>query len=324
MEIEISNFMCHESLKMKLDNFQIISAENGAGKSAIFHAINWCINGGTNNFIKRGKKESCVSIKIDNDIYKREVVKDKYFVYKNDLEICTTKDSLKELGVDIPLEYFSQFDKLFLLNESPKNRADLLNSMFDIEKIETASNDLTKEIKDDKKSLENLIIVNEKNVENLQLVEEKLFILSKLKDNYNKEKEKLDKISKLIENNKEIKKVPKTLTHSIDCSAINKLKSIIDSNLKIKNLPSSITTNIDYSIVKKINDLINIKNKLIKTPYKIDNGLDYATFNKIKEVKLSLDKMNSNNEEKLKFKNEIIEIENKLKGSVCPCCKKKI
>lgn len=324
MEIEISNFMCHESLKMKLDNFQIISAENGAGKSAIFHAINWCINGGTNNFIKRGKKESYVSIKIDNDIYKREVVKDKYFVYKNDLEICTTKDSLKELGVDIPLEYFSQFDKLFLLNESPKNRADLLNSMFDIEKIETASNDLTKEIKDDKKSLENLIIVNEKNVENLQLVEEKLFILSKLKDNYNKEKEKLDKISKLIENNKEIKKVPKTLTHIIDCSIINKLKSIIDSNLKIKNLPSSITTNIDYSIVKKINDLINIKNKLIKTPYKIDNGLDYATFNKIKEVKLSLDKMNSNNEEKLKFKNEIIEIENKLKGSVCPCCKKKI
>ncbi len=324
MEIEISNFMCHESLKMKLDNFQIISAENGAGKSAIFHAINWCINGGTNNFIKRGKKESYVSIKIYNDIYKREVVKDKYFVYKNESEICTTKDSLKELGVDIPLEYFSQFDKLFLLNESPKNRADLLNSMFDIEKIETASNDLTKEIKDDKKLLENLTIVNEKNVENLQLIEEKLFILSNLKENYNKEKEKLDKISKLIENNKEIKKVPKTLTHGIDCSVINKLKSIIDSNLKIKNLPSSITTNIDYSIVKKINELINIKNKLIKNPNKINISVEYATFNKIKEVNLSLDKMNSNNKEKLKFKNEIIEIENKLKGSVCPCCKKKI
>jgi DNA repair ATPase RecN len=324
MEIEISNFMCHESLKIRLDNFQIISAENGAGKSAIFHAINWCINGGTNNFIKRGKKESYVSIKIDNDIYKREVVKDKYFVYKNNIEICTTKDSLKDIGVNIPLEYFSQFDKLFLLNESPKNRADLLNSMFDIEKIETASTDLTKEIKDDKKSLENLTIVNEKNVENLQLIEEKLFILSKLKDNYNKEMEKLDKISKLIENNNKIKKVPKTLIHNIDFSVTNKLKSIIDSNLKIKNLPNSINTNIEYSIVKKINDLINVKNKLIKTPYKIDNGLDYATFNKIKEVKLSLDKINANNEEKLKFKNEIIEIENKLKGSVCPCCKKKI
>lgn len=324
MEIEISNFMCHESLKMKLDNFQIISAENGAGKSAIFHAINWCINGGTNNFIKRGKKESYVSIKIDNDIYKREVVKDKYFVYKNNIEICTTKESLKDIGVNIPLEYFSQFDKLFLLNESPKNRADLLNSMFDVEKIETASNDLTKEIKDDKKSLENLIIVNEKNVENLQLVEEKLFILSKLKDNYNKEKEKLDKISKLIENNNKIKKIPKTLTHSIDCSIINNLKIIIDLNLKIKILPNLINTNVDYSIVKKISELINIKNKLTKNPNKINISIEYVAFNKIKEIKLSLDKINANNEEKIKFKNEISEIENKLKGSVCPCCKKKI
>lgn len=321
MEVEIINFMCHEKLNINLDNFQIISAENGAGKSAIFHAINWCINGGSNNFIKRGKKESSVSIKINNDVYKREVIKDKYFVYKNDLEICTTKDSLKDLGVNIPIEYFSQFDKLFLLNETPKNRADILNSMFDIEKIETASSDITKEIKDDRKELETLIDKNENNKNILITLEEKNLKLINIYESYNKTKEINDNISNLKNKLNTIKNTPDTIKTEIDYSVLKKIQSIINLKCKLKNSINKIEADLKYLKVIRILE----KNKKIKkAPDKIVTDIVYDNLKKITNIKDKVTEFNKNKEMLSKLKKEIEDIENKLKGSVCPCCKKKI
>lgn len=324
MKVSIKNFMCHEDLNINIDDFQIISADNGSGKSAIFHAINWCINGGSNNFIKTGSNYSSVSILIDGIEYKREVAKDKYFVYKNGVEICNTKDDFTKLGINIPLEYFSQFDKLYLLNETPKNKADLLNSMFDIEGIELASTNIKKDIKDEKLKYEKLIIKNNMDLENLNLLDVKIIELEEIEKKYNKLKNVLDDINNIIKLKQKIKDIPSSIILDINIKDYKSIKNIVNKKHDVKFIPNKIDKNIDYSMFDSVNKIINLKSKIKQTPEFLQGNVNLSNKIKIENILDNIKKIMLDNITIEKLEVEYKDLNKKLEGVECPLCKKKM
>lgn len=324
MQVNIKNFMCHEDLNINIDDFQIISADNGSGKSAIFHAINWCINGGSNNFIRTGSKDSSVSIIIDNTEYKREVLKDKYFVYKNEVEICNTKDDFTKLGINIPLEYFSQFDKLYLLNETPKNKADLLNSMFDIESVELASTNIKKDIKDEKLRYEKLVIKNSKDLESLKLLDVKIAELENIENKYNRLKNVLDDIGNIIKLKQKIKDIPDSISLNIDMKDYKSIKNIIDNKSDIKSIPNKIKGSIDYSVFNSIHKTIVLKSRIKQVPETLLFDVDLSDKIEIENILDKIEKLRLDEANVERLEIEHNELDKKLEGVECPLCKKKM
>lgn len=324
MKVEIVNFMCHENLILEMDSFQIISADNGSGKSAIFHAINWCINGGTNNFIKTGCKNSSVSITIDSNTYKREVIKDKNAVYKNGVEICNTKDSLINLGINIPIEYFSQFDKLYLLNETPKNKADLLNSMFDIEDIERASTNIKKDIKDEKLVHEKLKLKNIKDLESLDKIKVKIDELERIEYTYKNSCEVFETLKLVKDKLSKINKVVDIITDDIDTGVYNKLDRIVKLTTMVKNYPNKINLDIDYKVLYNIENIIKLRASVNSVPTIIGLEVDTKELRLLEHLNTITSNMKINSSKIVDLNLEYAEINEKLKGAECPLCKKKI
>jgi DNA repair ATPase RecN len=314
--------MCHGYLEIDINNFNILTAQNGSGKSAIFHAINWAVNGGTNHYIKRGERNSSVSIIFKGDNYKREVKKDKYFVYKNDLEICTTKDSFANLGINIPLDFFNQFDKLFLLNETPKNRADMLNNMFDIEKIEIAMSNVTKDIKNIKQEFEKVKITIENEENTLSLIDEKLKLLLPLQVKYEDSKKVKDVIESVYKLKGRLTGSREKITLSINNEILKKLNKVIELNNSKVSI-DKVKGDIDFKILSLIKELKVKKDKLKSLP-SINCTVDNSIVKSISKLVDNVNRISKNNCERENLEVESKELNKKLKGSECPLCKKKI
>jgi len=285
VKVKIKNFMCHEALEVELTALNIISGENGGGKSAIFHAINWCINGGTNNFITKGEKESSVTIEVDNNTIVRTATKSKTSVTYNEKIVCTTKDSLKELNINLPIKFYSQFEKLFLLHETGKHRADILNEMFDTEKIENGLLNINQDIRKENTELKTLKT-------NFDVLESKLKTVTETKqdmDNLVSKHKKLTDIKTLLESYKDIKikELPEKITLKIETDIKTLLENYKD--IKIKKLPEKITLKIETDI------------KTLLENYK-DNEIEPTET----------------------WKEKLAKITKELVGTVCPTCSQKI
>ena len=295
MKVKIINFMCHKQIELEFSNFQVLFAENGSGKSAIFHAINWLIEGGTNNHITKGYKKCSVMLELDNKKIERIVEGSKNSVYLNNELICTTKDSLDKLGIDIKLSFVNQFDKLFLLSETPKIRAEILNDMFDIEKLEVASSICKNNIKENEKQLkEHSLKLEELDIQRDKL-KSNLNYIKTLEDKYDKSLYIFNKIKEVYNLNKLIKVIPEKINKNIELKLIKKLYKIKELCYTINKLPNKISLTIDYTKLDKLDKIV----KLIK---ELENG------NKL--LKVNID--------------ELKQLETKLKGRCCPLCQKMI
>lgn len=295
MKVKIINFMCHKSLELEFSNFQVLFAENGSGKSAIFHAINWLINGGTCNNITKGQKSCSVEIELDNKKIERRVSSSKNEVYLNNELICTTKDSLSKLGIDVRLSFINQFNKLFLLSETPKTRAEIINDMFDIERLENASIECKNRIKDNEKRIkENDVSLKDLSLNETEL-EKHLKSVIEMEDRNDKQLLIFDKVRGVYNLNKSLKSIPEKIDENIELSLIKKLVILKDLCYTINKLPSKIELTINYIKLEKLYNLVNLINEL-------------------KEGKRTL-------QERVL---EVEEIENKLKGRCCPLCQKTI
>jgi len=286
MKVKIKNFMCHKSLELDFNNLTILSGNNGSGKSAIFHAINWCVNGGTNNFITKGEKTSVVIIELEKIKIERGVKSNKYYVLSNSKQICTTKDSLKDLNIDLTIEFYSQFDKLFLLNETPKNQLEILNQMFEIEKVEAAVTYVNKDLRDLKKDYVTFITSQENFLNSKYIIADQIYLLEP----------KIKNVA-VLEKVKEV---------------LNKLK-----NIKIINVPDKISDDLE----NKIKLLIAYSEiKLAPKIQPITKDIEPSVLYKLKEYFDNDYLKRCNSIDMVKYTAELKEINKNLLGEECPTC----
>lgn len=351
MKIGITNFMCHSGLEIEVKDLSIISGQNGSGKSAIFHALNWLINGGTNNFITTGEKQSSVTLELEGKKYKRTT---EYAVYVNDNKISIQKDSLKELGIELNLEFLSQFDKLFLLNETPKARAEQLNEMFEIEKLETAVEAARKDIREINKSMKdaeevleiareraNKISLNLKKIKSLAAVTEAYIKLKTVAEeitqiktvNLSYELELLDKVHNLIQAislAKELSQcVIKPIVPTIDIDKIKYNIQVIELLNFCLNIKGSIKHMEPIEQVKYL-DTVGITENILKIIEKIKyidfiEDLPNIELNQLLRITaLEIHALEKDEIRLNQLASELIDLNKKLEKEVCPLCKQKI
>lgn len=322
--LKIQNFGKHKNLEIEFDNFQILTAENGMGKSTIFHAINWLINGGTNKLISNGSNSSMVSFEFGTDKLVRACVKNDYTLTLNGNLICSTKDSLEKLNINLPIKYFSQFDKIFLLTETPKAKADILNSMFEIEKLELGSSNIKKDIKDKNnyiKELENKLEKDTSSLNKITDIENKLseevFAYESINNVY-------EKLLKLNTKYKEVKNIPNKINKDVDTSILNKIQVLYHKYNSLINIPNKINKEIDCVVLNKLIKIKELMNSLNKIPDKINKNVDSFSYIKLDRIKNKYIEINDNILSINELKLEMQEMNNKLRGVECPLCKKKI
>jgi len=320
MIVELINFMCHDHLIVDISGFGVLTASNNSGKSAIFHSIMWFVAGGTNKYIKRGENYCEVKITNGNDVISRIADGDNYTVEKNGVTICDTKASLDKIGIALPLEYFSQFDKLFLLNETPKVKADILNDMFDIENIETGFSELKKDLKDEKKELE----YAENKLYSLQAKKDAIIQykreLGHLKSEYDATHNKIELLLKIKEKLDSKCEIPDTINLDVDTSKLNLLYKI-DEKLKSKlKVDEKIGLTIE---TEKLKLLLEIKKK-IDSKHKVCDRINININTEKLDILLKILEKRIELTNLEPIKKQLNEINKKLEGSQCPICKKKM
>lgn len=324
MIIEISNFMCHNQLEIKIEDVIIITGPNGAGKSAIFHALNWLIEGGTNNFVTDGEKDSYVKLSSENAEIERGCKGSSYYIKINNKVVATTKSPLQEvIDKPISLDFYSQFDAMYLLSSKPTERLEILNKLFDIEVIEEGLASIKKDLLSNKKQIES----EEKIIEELN---NKVSRLSGLDINFS-DKEKLpeiyEKLSKLREYNK-TNKIIVPGKASLKLQTLTKLNTLNKIKGKISiSIPGKITNNIPY--LEKVNDQLKkikkVEDTIVPDKIKFDkynfikNNKTIDRLNKLKTVQVAL-----SNIDITKVQNRKHMISKQLKGEACPVCKRKL
>lgn len=279
MILHIVNFMCHKQLDINLGNFSILTGENGSGKSAIFHSIDWLINGGTNNFITTDENYCKVSVEFDNNVISRIANNGKYSVELNNVVIGNTKESLSELNSELSMDFYNQFDKIYLLAETPKNRADMLNDIFDISSIEDVVSDLNTSIRATKSAIDNEESICNQTKNNINILKEVKFETPQIESDLNRlgtlqeylsinipaipEPNSFEDISKLIMLNDYlsiiIKDVPKVINFNLDDSKLKLLNQYM--LIEVKDVPKIINLNIDDSTLKLMNEYIDVSDK---------------------------------------------------------------
>ena len=310
IKLKIKNFMVHKELKIELDGFSIISGENGAGKSAIFHAINWLVNGGTNNFVTYGEKQCSVELTFSSlqDLkICRKVDNNKYSVEVNDIVVCTLKDSLQDLNVKLPIDFFSQFDKLFLLSETPKSRAEILNEVFGIASLELALITANMNLKNTNKKLTNIEnIMQEEEIKKLKM-SDTYEALEKANAEYTSSLHTKNLIQEL-EATKTLDKVFEV--YGEKAVKIMQLLEHLDT-IKLRTIPKSVSKNVDTKKLDLIKELDTIK--IVKVA-EVKSTVDTKKLDLIKEL------ANLHIEPVETLLKNLAEISETLKGGACPLC----
>lgn len=325
MKLKIKNFMCHEDVEIDLKGFSMLSGPNGSGKSAVFHAITWLIEGGTNNFITEGKKSCEVTLKIGDNEITRFVDNSETKVIINGKVVSNNKDSLQQIGIDIDMDFYNQFDSVYLLSETPTTRAEVLNNVFNIEKIENILKDVNKELRDTKSSKKESEQRLEKEKNMLEaykssLINERIIrAIKNLNNQYENLKDYIDI------------NVPNT-PNKIAKDSFDLLGMLEAYNeIKIENTPNKIKDKISIlaNLKTLMEDFMRINSKL--TIAKVIEGFNTEDFVSIVDKLKVVDKYNCLSEELKKdgvniaSKNiELEALEKKLKGKVCPTCGNKV
>ncbi len=173
MRLTAKNYMCHRNLVIDIQDLSIITGPNGAGKSAIMHLIDWILEGGTNNHVTDGETE-CVGKLEHNGITIERVIDEsgKYHLYYNGEEYGKTKEAVRDAIPEerIDIDFLNQFDGLYLLADRPGARLKEVNRLFDIEKVENAFNEASKDGRDLKKAKK----IEEQNIKDVKLETESL------------------------------------------------------------------------------------------------------------------------------------------------------
>jgi len=340
-KIELKNFQSHKNSILEFTNgINIISGSSNNGKSSIVKAINFVINNEPKgiDIITYNEKECRVKLEIDDNIIEKVKTADGKI---NSYEINNVE--LKSIGQSIPEEINNlnfnelnlqmQFDKFFLLQDSPGEVARKLNRIINLEVIDESVKKIKSKVNKKKNDIDylevdiNNIKTKLDKYNNLEEIEAIIIKCEKLEDEKEDIYHKINqlklyftdlencrnqlKLYKNIEKQKVILKKLKVLKLNFEeiNNKIIQLNSIKNNyNINIQELESYKDNKIKLELIKKLKVKISAYNNLAD---KIDTLESYKD-NKVKVKELN---------------NKIFNIEqlksNLLpKGSKCPVCKR--
>jgi len=277
-------------------------------------------------------------------IIERSVVGSKNEVKLDGVVVATNKDSLEKLSIYLPLDFYSQFDKLFLLNDAPKARVEKLNEMFDIEKLEEGRIKINSDIK----SVQAKAAIASANLTKAELDFEAMTeietSLKKLYEKHNKTNKIVEALSKLtkskivdVPSKIAVERTQKLMTISKICSlAITAVPERVDycvddriynlldrvAQIELKRIPSEIAIDLDDRIYNLLDRVAQIERREVCASITSTINSDILII--ITKLATSVLDLEKQIESKAELKEESLDLTKKTKGRVCPLCHKQI
>lgn len=340
--IKSINLTCFESHKDShlefIKGINILSGATNYGKSSVARAINWLINGipNGNSMLTYNEKECRVKLEIDDNIIEKvkSDKENKYII--NNIELKSVGQSVPEEINNLnfnELNLQMQFDKFFLLQDSPGEVARKLNRIINLEVIDESAKKIKSKVNKKKNDInylesdintiktklekynnldeiETIIIKCEKLEIEKESIKEKIFNLDTIKISINKNNLELQKY-KNIDKQKETLKKLRSLKLNF--------KEINNKIFQLNSIKNNYNSNI-----QELNGYKDNKNKL-ELIKKLKSKI--SEYNNLAD---KIDTLESYKDNKVKVK----ELENKIytigqlrsnllpKGSKCPVCKR--
>ncbi len=205
--IKLINYQSHIDSSITFDSgINCIIGQSDSGKSAILKAINWIINNKPtgNAFITHKKTESSVQLSIKNNTIIRKKGKNvnKYVINNKDLEAFKTDvpEEVKKIINFSELNFQNQFDSSFLLSNSSGEVAKILNKIINLDVIDNSLFNIEKMKKNYKTEYErisNNIVKIEDDLNEYDWIDEAEKKLNKLMKKESSIQKKKDKETKI-------------------------------------------------------------------------------------------------------------------------------
>ena len=322
---------------------------NGSGKSSIWEAISWCLTGetirGTRDVVRLGCNDTCtvtLEFKADNKNYKVIRTKDpsNLYVYVNGVDKSGKgiRDTSKLLTQYLPDLTSSLIGSVIILgqglpqrftNNNPSGRKEVLETLsqsdfmiYDLKtRIQTRKEVLDKqlrEIQDKEVSLNSIIQILEKNLEEIKNqindLQETDYdnVFTELENEKKKYEEIINNLKNEIESNSNnlnsLQKELAKLNNSYQ-NAYNKIKDEYNENILILNTNVTSTNSEIKTLKKEINELESISDicptcgQKLPDVHKIDTTERHNKLDELLEIY---------KEQKEKLDNKKEELENKL------------
>jgi energy-coupling factor transporter ATP-binding protein EcfA2 len=147
--VEIRNFQSLKSVKLELSKFTVIVGESSSGKSAFLRALKaLATNPRTSSFVTYGQKMAVITAKLGSDVVTLEKGEGhtSYRLFHDGEDLTFTKlagavpeQVTKALGIkpvgDNSIDFASQFDRPFLLDDSGANVARVFGDLTNVSTI---------------------------------------------------------------------------------------------------------------------------------------------------------------------------------------------
>ena len=259
IEIEITNYESIGYMKFSFDGFCTITGRNFIGKSALLRAINAALtNQKGDSFIKWGESFCEVHIKTDNMdlLWHKEASNNFYEINGNKISKVGKDGQPKEIAEcgfgliseeDVNLHYCEQYSPLFLVDKRDSKAADLLISMYGLDKFYKALEFCNKD--------------QRKNSDILKTRKEDLAISKRDFERFSGFEEILNEKANILNKKEEI------LTQEV---LISKLKTISESILNVDKEINRLSLVEDLSIptgnniaesISELNKIINLRSQ---------------------------------------------------------------
>ena len=344
-KIELTNFQSHKSTIINLDGgFVCIAGRTRSGKSSVLRALNFMFNDvWSDSFIRTGEKSVKVSVTLDNGI---KVVREK----GNGLNKITvinpdgTSKEFTNFGIQAPVEIkhilgvsplvidsdyseniniHMQDDPHFLLTKSAPMKTKFINRLTQLHIVDAVNRELTKEMQDNKQSLEGL----EKSIVELREVLKQYDNLESHKNFILQLQEKLNDLLKAFETiNLKYVNLFKLATKMASYLKLKlfyeKREKLIKKTIALKGIV------VDYNRINNIlllyakrlylNRLINLQENTLSVYNELlQYYKNYGIIQKLENLQQGI----KNKELELKDQEEFIKL-GKQVTKVCPTCKR--
>lgn len=179
-KIELTNFQSHKSTTINLDGgFVCIAGRTRSGKSSVLRALNFLFNDTwSDSFIRTGEKSVKVAVTLDNGI---KVAREKGNGL-NKITVTNSDGTTKEFnnfGIQAPVEVkkilgiyplvidsdyseniniHMQDDPHFLITKSAPMKTKFINRLTQLHIVDAVNRDITKEVQDNKQSLDKVVL----------------------------------------------------------------------------------------------------------------------------------------------------------------------
>lgn len=333
--LELKNFQSHKDTRLEFGpGVNVIIGTSDSGKSSIFRGLRWVMYNRPlgDAFCSHwaGKEATSVTLEMDNNTITRSRENNKQRYLLDGLDLTAFKTDVPEevsqaLNID-SVNFEQQFDRPFLLDNSPGEVAQYFNKIAHLEKIDIslkqlhqrnrANNQIKVELETRKKETEEEL----KKYAGLEALDSRLVVLERMEENNTKTGEHIVGLNEMIE---QLISLSKSLMYEKE---VTQAYNVVEECLLLASERNALNEQI-YAIKEVEEQLtddkgIDVVLTRIETTLEMEEQHSVLT-NVSRELKSFIREIDTTNKDIVKAENRIKETEATLKQrmpSTCPLC----